>query len=90
MERKARQGTEADNGEVTSCNGTEGDHLPVLVPRSTRARSTHANPPPKGVYFEIKEKERSCHLTDAGVREAEKLAGRRELLHGREHGVAAR
>ena len=33
------------------------------------------NPPPKGVYFEIKEKERTCHLTDAGVREAEKLAG---------------
>ena len=33
------------------------------------------NPPPKGVYFEIKEKERTCHLTDEGVREAEELAG---------------
>jgi preprotein translocase subunit SecA len=33
------------------------------------------NPPPKGVYFEIKEKEKTCHLTDAGVREAEQLAG---------------
>ena len=26
-------------------------------------------------HFEIKEKERTCHLTEAGVREAEKLAG---------------
>ena len=33
------------------------------------------NPPPKGIYFEVKEKERTCHLTDAGVREAERLAG---------------
>ncbi|MFO0824142.1 MAG: hypothetical protein U0792_13685 [Gemmataceae bacterium] len=39
------------------------------------SRVDPANPPPKGVYFEIKEKERTCHLTDAGVREAEKLAG---------------
>lgn len=28
-----------------------------------------------GEHFEIKEKERTCHLTDEGVREAEKLAG---------------
>lgn len=28
-----------------------------------------------GVHFEIKEKEHSCHLTEEGVREAEKLAG---------------
>ena len=28
-----------------------------------------------GVYFEVKEKERSVHLTDKGVREAERLAG---------------
>src|SRR5207249_9996183 len=26
-------------------------------------------------YFEVKEKERTCHLTDAGVRQAEELAG---------------
>ena len=42
-----------------------------------------------GVYFEVKEKERTCHLTDAGVREAERAGRRRELLHGRQHGVAA-
>jgi len=29
----------------------------------------------KGVHFEVKEKEHTCNLTDAGVREAEKLAG---------------
>jgi preprotein translocase subunit SecA len=28
-----------------------------------------------GVYFEVKEKERSVHLTDNGIREAERLAG---------------
>ena len=28
-----------------------------------------------GEHFEIKEKERTCHLNDVGVREAEKLAG---------------
>lgn len=28
-----------------------------------------------GVYFEVKEKERTVHLTDKGVREAERLAG---------------
>jgi preprotein translocase subunit SecA len=30
---------------------------------------------PTGVYFEIKEKEHTCHLTDQGVRKAEELAG---------------
>ena len=29
----------------------------------------------KDVHYEIKEKEHTCHLTDEGVREAEKLAG---------------
>jgi len=29
----------------------------------------------RGVHFEVNEKEHSCHLTDDGVREAEKLAG---------------
>lgn len=29
----------------------------------------------KDVHFEVKEKEHSCHLTDEGIREAERLAG---------------
>ena len=29
----------------------------------------------RDLHFEIKEKERTCHLTDEGVREAEKIAG---------------
>ena len=28
-----------------------------------------------GTYFEVKEKEHTCHLTDEGVRKAEELAG---------------
>jgi preprotein translocase subunit SecA len=29
----------------------------------------------RAVHFEVKEKERTCHLTDEGVREAERIAG---------------
>jgi preprotein translocase subunit SecA len=72
MERKARREL-ADAGTVI-ITGTEGDGLPTLSPPDP-ARVDPANPPPKGVYFEIKEKERTCHLTDAGVREAELIAG---------------
>jgi preprotein translocase subunit SecA len=72
MERKARQELKAA-GTVTF-NGNEGDNLPTLAPIDP-ARVDPQNPPPKGVYFEIKEKERTCHLTDAGVRKAEELAG---------------
>ena len=46
------------------------------------AAGTPIDAPPKpgekkemGVYFEVKEKEKTCHLTDLGVREAERLAG---------------
>src|SRR5256886_16374643 len=28
-----------------------------------------------GLYYEVKEKERTCHLTDEGIRKAEELAG---------------
>ena len=53
--------------------GTEGDGLPVMMPIDP-TQVDPQNPPPKGVYFEIKEKERSIHLTDLGVREAERMA----------------
>jgi preprotein translocase subunit SecA len=72
LERKARQELKAA-GTVTFM-GTEGDNLPTLVPTDP-SKVDPQNPPPKGFYFEIKEKERTCHLTDAGVREAERLAG---------------
>jgi preprotein translocase subunit SecA len=71
LERKARQEMKAA-GE-TNLQGTEGDGLPAMVPVDP-AKVDPQNPPPKGVYFEVKEKERTCHLTDLGVREAEKLA----------------
>jgi preprotein translocase subunit SecA len=73
LERKARQEMRTTRTDIL-LQGTEGDHLPVLMPADP-TRVDPQNPPPKGVYFEIKEKERTCHLTDAGVREAEKLAG---------------
>jgi len=72
MERKARRELAAGGSMVIS--GTEGDGLPLVTPPDP-SKVDPQKPPPKGVYFEIKEKERSCHLTDAGVREAEKLAG---------------
>ena len=72
LERKGRQDLKAAG--TVNTQGTEGDGLPVLVPIDP-SRVDPQNPPPKGVYFEIKEKERTCHLTDAGVREAERLAG---------------
>ena len=72
LERKARRETQ-QRGEM-NIQGTEGDGLPVLVPIDP-TQVDPQNPPPKGIYFEIKEKERTCHLTDAGVREAEQLAG---------------
>ena len=71
LERKARQEMKA-KGE-TALQGNEGDHMPVMVPVDA-SKVDPQNPPAKGVYFEIKEKERTCHLTDAGVREAERLA----------------
>jgi preprotein translocase subunit SecA len=72
MERKARK--ELAESGVVVISGTEGDGLPSLSPPDA-SKVDPQNPPPKGVYFEIKEKERTCHLTDAGVREAELLAG---------------
>ena len=72
LERKARQQLNAD-GKM-KLMGLEGDDLPVLVPIDP-TQIDPQNPPPKGIYFEIKEKEKTCHLTDLGVREAEKLAG---------------
>ncbi len=72
LERKARK--ELVAAGTLKANGTEGDGLTVLSPLDP-AKVDPQNPPPKGVYFEIKEKERTCHLTDAGVRQAEELAG---------------
>jgi preprotein translocase subunit SecA len=69
LERKARQEMKA-SGKST-LTGTEGNGLPIvgtLDPEKVKEV-------PRGIYFEIKEKERSAHLTDLGVREAERLAG---------------
>ncbi len=72
MERKGRLELLAGRSDLRS-QGTEGDGLPVVLPVDP-TKVDPQNPPPKGVYFEIKEKERSIFLTDVGVREAERLA----------------
>src|SRR5205807_3820021 len=72
LERKARQ--ELIAAGTVKAAGTEGSGLTTLAPTDP-TKIDPQNPPPKGVYFEIKEKERTCHLTDAGVRQAEELAG---------------
>ncbi len=68
LEKAARQEMKA-SGQST-LTGTEGNGLPIvgtLDPEKIKDV-------PRGVYFEIKEKDRSAHLTDLGVREAERLA----------------
>jgi preprotein translocase subunit SecA len=72
LERKARKDLIAAG--TMKAGGTEGDGLTTLAPLDP-SQVDPQNPPPKGVYFEIKEKERTCHLTDVGVRQAEELAG---------------
>ena len=42
---------------------------------SPSAKKQEGDKPFLGFYYEIKEKERTCHLTDLGVRKAEELAG---------------
>jgi preprotein translocase subunit SecA len=69
LERRARNELKASG--VSTLTGTEGDGMPVvgtLDPQKVKDV-------PKGIYFEIKEKERTVHLTDLGVRTAEELAG---------------
>ncbi len=42
---------------------------------SIGAKKQEGDKPFLGFFYEVKEKERSCHLTDLGVRKAEELAG---------------
>ena len=70
LERKGPSGDASASGQSTLI-GTEGDNLPVVGTLDPEKQKEI----PKGVYFEIKEKERTAHLTDLGVRTAEELAG---------------
>ncbi len=69
LERKARQ--EMKTSGKSTLVGTEGDNLPVVGTLDPEKQKEI----PRGIYFEIKEKERTAHLTDLGVRTAEELAG---------------
>lgn len=69
LERAAR--LEMRRSGKSTLVGTEGDNLPVIGTLDPQKQKEV----PKGIYFEIKEKERSAHLTDLGVRTAEELAG---------------
>ncbi|MBM4067729.1 MAG: preprotein translocase subunit SecA [Planctomycetes bacterium] len=55
----------APRQEGEAANEGEADDGPVADEKQVR----------EGYYFEVKEKERTCHLTDEGVRKAEELAG---------------
>jgi len=81
LERKARterlkelreqaeaRGEKAIDHAILHSEATQGDGLPPL-PLPKPGEDTL-----QGILFEIKEKEHSVHLTDKGVREAEKLA----------------
>ena len=44
-------------------------------PTTSPSSSTELQKKEPGQYFEVKEKEHTCHLTDEGIRKAEELAG---------------
>ncbi|VTS06731.1 preprotein translocase subunit SecA [Tuwongella immobilis] len=69
MERKARK--ERARAAKSAEEMLKGEDDPNGLP----AADVDEKGQPQGVYFTVREKERSCHLTDAGVREAERLAG---------------
>jgi preprotein translocase subunit SecA len=66
--KQAIKGGEAD-GEEEEDENPEIDVSKIELPPEEKKQKR------LGYYFEVKEKERSCHLTDEGVRKAEELAG---------------
>ena len=76
-------GAEASKGEDNASAITEvkgaGDEETQVDDEKVEDYVASANVEKKekrlGFFFEVKEKERSCHLTDQGVRKAEELAG---------------
>src|SRR5262249_27744956 len=73
LERQARAAkAQPPLPSASSFLGTEGQRDKVAaadVPRDEKGERV------QGIYFEVKEKEHTCHLTDEGVRVAEELAG---------------
>ena len=53
------------------------DHLGAGLRRRPQVRRGRPDRPPAqaDAHFEVKEKERTCHLNDEGIREAERIAG---------------
>src|SRR5581483_1756311 len=61
-------GGQAAREQPAAPSDADADAPPLPEPDSKGER-------PTGIYFEVKEKEHTCHLTDEGVRVAEELAG---------------
>lgn len=57
--------------------GEEEDDIDITGVEAEIAKNEAAGKKERrlGFYFEVKEKERTCHLTDEGIRKAEELAG---------------
>jgi preprotein translocase subunit SecA len=64
----------ASNGDVPA--NSDEDHVDQEKVESYVASANVEKKEKRlGFFFEVKEKERSCHLTDQGIRKAEELAG---------------
>jgi preprotein translocase subunit SecA len=67
--------TEAANEEQPPRGPKEDDGPSDEEIAAVQAGQKNSKEKRQGFYFEVKEKERTCHLTDEGVRKAEELAG---------------
>src|SRR5712692_9026367 len=71
---KAEDPKVSSNGEPVAC--ADEEHVDEEKVESYVASANVEKKEKRlGFFFEVKEKERSCHLTDQGIRKAEELAG---------------
>lgn len=71
LEKRAKASVQAAQTAEPGAETANDDEVAPAVATTT----DDGKPKTTGFYFEVKEKERTCHLTDAGVRKAEELAG---------------
>ena len=68
--RRARRSSSPARRSATCAATTKANEIAVAARRDLQKAAT-----PRPGYFEVKEKEHTCHLTDEGIRKAEELAG---------------
>jgi preprotein translocase subunit SecA len=69
QDKQVTEGVKSPTTELPEGADDEIDVSKIELPKEEKKEKR------LGYYFEVKEKERTCHLTDEGVRMAEKLAG---------------